>query len=487
VQPLTGTDGGRMAFWSPDSRSIAFFADASLKRMDIETGTIVPLANAPEAHPGTWSDDGTILFTPFTGSPILRVSDRGGDAVAVESAAGVARLYPRFLLGGRHFLYVTGPAPRGIYVAQLNGSERQRLVTGTSVEYAPSGYLLFTRDRTVFAQPFDPESLELRGSPVQVADQVIAMSVATDSTLVFRSGADAGRELVWFDRSGKEVSRPSGPGNNPSLSPDGNRVALARVAPGAATRPDIWILGLARDVFSPVTAPPGLHHSPLWSPDGANIVFASARVGKPFALYQRSAAGGGDERLLLEEAGSVIPNDWSPNGRFLIYRRDSVPPGNVEFNLWALSLDDKRTFPLVQTGFHEREAQFSPDGRWFAYQSNESGRFEIYIRPFPDAGRTRYGPVSTNGGVQVRWRRDGKELFYVGLDSTLMAVPIQATPTGDPIAGPPVPLFRANVGVGDNFGVQNYAVSSDGTRFLIDRLQEVTAPITVVLNWKPKE
>jgi len=470
-----------MAFWSPNSRSIAFVANSSLMRMDVDTNTIQRLANAPEARPGTWSRDGTILFTPFMGSPVLRISDGGGDPGTVELPIGGARLYPRFLPNGRHFLYTAG-APRSIYVGQLDGSALRRVADGSSAEFAPSGYLFYTREGTLFAQPFDPARLELSASPVQVAERVVAMSVATDGTLVFRSGAAAGRELLWFDRSGSEMSRPYGSGDNPSLSPDGSRVAVNRVAGAGATRPDIWVLDLARNLFSTVTVGPGVSNSPLWSPDGTRIVFASAKNGNPFGLYQRSAAGGGDERLLLQTAQSVIPNDWSPDGRFLIYRSST----RTDHDLWVLSLEDNATRPLVQTEFLEREAQFSPNGRWFAYQSNESGRFEIYIRPFPDAGRTRIGPISSSGGVQVRWPRDGQELFYVALDNRLMAVPIQTSSTGEPMAGPPVPLFRANVGADEHMGVQDYAVSKDGTRFLIDRLQEVTVPMTVILNWKPE-
>jgi Tol biopolymer transport system component len=488
-QPLTGTEAGRMACWSPDSRSIAFIANSSLKRMDVETGTVLPLANVPEAQPCAWSSDGTILFSPYTG-PISRISDRGGEPVAVQFPMGGAHRYPRFLPDGQHFLYAAyaeGSAPRGIqsiYVGQLNGSDHRRLVDGSFAEYTASGYLLYTHDRTLFAQRFDPATLTLSGNTVEVAKQVIAMSVATDGTLAFRSGAVAARELAWFTRSGKEISRPFGPGGNAALSPDEKKVALARGAPGGP-RADVWILDLATNLFGTVTAGPGSNNTPLWSPpDGASIVFASARNGKPFALYQRSAAGGGDERLLLQTKQHVVPNDWSHDGRFLIYR--TGPPPGTKHELWVLSLDDKGTRPLVQTEFSAREAQFSPDGRWFAYQSNESGQFEIYIRPFPDQERTRIGPVSSNGGVQVRWPRDGRELFYVALDNMLTAVPLKWSPTGDPIAGPPASLFRTNIGAGDSVGVQDYAVSKDGTRFLVENLKEVTLPITVILNWKPK-
>jgi eukaryotic-like serine/threonine-protein kinase len=485
AQPRTDTEGGRMAFWSPDNRSIAFSADSRLKRIDVETGTVQVLANAQEAQPGTWSPEGTILFSPFTG-PVFRISDRGGAPMAVKFPWEGAHTYPRFLPDGRHFLYAAyaeGAAPRGsqgIYASQLNGSDHRRLVDGSSAEYASSGHLFYTRARTLFAQPFDPVKVELSGSPVQVAERVIAMSVATDGTIVLRSGAGAGRELAWFDRAGKEVGRPPA-GDSPALSPDGSRVAVARALPGSP-RADVWILDLARNRSSTVTVGPGSNNSPLWSPDGVRIAYASAR-GKPFALYERSATGGGEERLLLETPQNVIPNDWSPDGRFLIYRSS---PSTTDMDLWVLSLADQHTRPLVKTEFVEREAQFSPDGRWFAYQSNESGQFEIYLRPFPNEGRMRIGPISSNGGVQVRWRRDGRELFYIALDNMLMAVPVHQSPTGEPIAEPPVPLFRTNIGAGDGVTVQDYAVSKDGTRFLINNLKETTLPLKVILNWKPK-
>ena len=493
AHPLAGTEGGRTAFWSPDSQSIGFFANGSVKRMDVETGTVLKLGNAADLRSGTWSGDGTILFSPGTGS-LLRISDRGGEAVAVSalSANGIALMHPRVLPDGR-LLYDGGDGgatPRGIHVARLDGSLRRRIADGASAEYASPGYLLFTRDHTLLAQRFDATKSALAGSPVQVAEGVMALSVASNGALVFRSGVAPRRALLWFDRSGRELGRVPGPGDTPTISPDGSKVAVARVPPDRTTRPDIAIFDLARNVFGNVTAGRFANNSPLWSPDGTRIVFTSPRNRKPFALYLRPAAGGGDEQVLLELPQAAIPNAWSPDGRFLIYRRSSGTPSaqtSGAFDLWMLSLEDGRTFPLVQTEFSEREAQFSPDGRWFAYQSNESGRYEIYIKPFPDDGQTRHH-VSRNGGVEVRWPRDGHELFYFGLDDTLMAVPIDTSQTGQTIkVGSPIPLFRANVGAGEGVGVQDYDVSRDGGRFLINTLQDVTAPITVILNWSPKE
>jgi eukaryotic-like serine/threonine-protein kinase len=484
AQPLAGTEGGRRPFWSPDSRSIAFFANANLNRMDIETGTVVPLAEAPGLRAGTWNADGTILFVTLGGSGVLRTTDRGHDPVALEMASAVDGnpQYPRFLPDGRRFLYSATPFPQGIYVAQLGSPERRRLVNGTAGEYLPSGQLLHIRDGNLFAQRIDPATLELTGDPVQVAEAVIAMTVAGDGTVAFRSGDMAGRELVRFDRSGKQIGPSLGSGSGPTLSPDAHRLVFTRAALGVQ-RPDIWTFDLARNASSNLTVGQRANNSPLWSPDGTRIVFASPRPenGKPFGLYERSAAGGGHEQLLLQTDQAVIPNAWSPDGRFLIYR---TGPTALDFDLWVLSLDDNQTFPFARTKLAQREAQFSPNGQWVAYQSNETGRFEIYLRPFSDDGRTRITVTST-GGVQVRWRRDGRELFYFGLDNTLMAVPIQVSQTGDLLPGSPVRLFRTNVEAGEGVGIQDYDVLADGT-FLVSRTKEVTAPITVVLNWQPK-
>ena len=498
-RPLPRTEGGLKAFWSPDSRSVGFFANGSLKRINIGTGTVEPIVDTAGAGAGTWNADGTILIEPIAGNRILRLSDRpGGTAVPVESATGDLPRSPRFLPGGRHLLYSAADAePRGIYVAELDGAGRKRLVNGTSAVYAPSGYLLFTtQDRSLFAQPFDPATLELSGDRVLIAEQVIAMSVADDGTLVVRSGAAPRSELAWFNESGVEISR-LGEGNNPQISADGGRVAFTRVVSGEPG-PDIWTMDVAGSTRTKITfgPTPSSNNFPLWSPLDSRIVFASRRNGKPFALYRTSAVSGGpDEELLSHPPRGAVPSDVSHDGRFVIYRRGADPnmPGSVDFDLWVMSLEDKRTSRLVQAGsdFNEREAQFSPDDRWFAYQSDKTGTFQVYIHPFPDGqdGRKEIGPVSTNGGGHVRWRHDGRGLFYFGLDGMLMFVPIPAGTAGNSIvAARPVELFRKNVAsAGEGTDRQTYDVSDDGTRFLINTRQDVTAPVTVVLNWSPTE
>ena len=486
---LASTEGARMPFWSPNSRSVAFSTDARLMRIDVDGGSVRTMTDVPAALGGSWSADGTVLFNSVLspGSTIMRISERSGEAVAVTSTSGTdAPIYPRFLPDGRHFVYSHGPSNKSvIYLGQLDGPQRTRVLDADYAEYGPSGYLFFVRDRSLFAQYLDASRLEVTGSPLQIAENVVGFSTSVGGSVVYRQGQDAGSQLVWFDRSGKEIGRPSGPGATPSMSPDATRVALVRGL-GITTRErgqDVWVLDLSRDVFTRLTVGPGARNSPLWSPDGRRIAFASIGAN---AIYETAADGGATERVLLKASEILIPMDWSPDGRFLIYRVTGAKTG---FDLWALSLMDGRTFPLVQTEFAEKEAQFSPDGKWFAYQSNESGRFEIYVRPFPDVGGARYGPMSSNGGTQVRWRRDGKELFYLGLGNTLMAVPIAVASGGQRIeAGTAVPLFRANpIGSSPETTVyaQQYAVSPDGQRFLVNTTAEVTSPITVILNWKP--
>ena len=477
-----GTDGGRMPFWSPDSRAIGFFAEGRLKRIDLDSGTVLPLAAAPNPFGGTWTDDGRILFVPVGGSPVLQMSSSGGDATAIASTAGVgAAEFPRSLPGTRRVLFSSRGRSPGLYVGARDGPERQRLAD-RGFATAAGDSLLFIRDRALFAQRLDPSTFALAGTPTQVATGVTAVSVANDGSVVYRSGAAPGSRLVSFDRSGTEVGRASAsdPGTVPSISHDGRRVTMMRetTGPGSVSA-GIWIWDIERDSFSRFLAAPPVGNTPIWSFDDTRIVYSSPR-GKPFALYQRPAEGGGAERLVLQTDQGIFANDWSRDG-VLIYRSSDPKTG---MDLWTLSVKDDRREPLVKTEFDEREAQFSPDGRWFAYQSNQTGQHEIYIRPYPDDGRKGYGPVSVNGGSQVRWNNNGKELFYLSSDERLMAVPITTTANGQTIeAGKPVALFQTHIVETGVLG-QEYVVSRDGNRFLILSTQEAVAPITVILNSK---
>jgi serine/threonine protein kinase/Tol biopolymer transport system component len=498
-RPLPGSDGAAFPFWSPDSRSIGFFAEGNLKRLDLAGGAAQVLAGAPIGRGGTWNRDGVILFAPNTANVVFRVSATGGEAVAVTSLDmpqpdQVGHRFPHFLPDGRHFLFhvVGSPQYRGVYVASLDQPGKQRLLDTESAAVAASGRIFFVQQGTLFAQGFDMDRLALVGSPLSIAEHVAfttglnlaAISSSAAGPLAYRTG-DAGgqRQFLWFNRSGEQVGHigdpdPESP-NHPELSPDGRRVALNRTMNGNA---DIWLFETRSGVLSRFTFDRVLDAYPVWSPDMRRLVFGSNRTGV-VDLYEKPANGVGVENLLLATPQSKAPLDWSPDGRFLLYR---VELRATTYDLWALPLDgDRKPFPVVQTNFDERDGQFSPDGRWIAYESNESGRFEIYVQSFP--GRGGKWQMSATGCAQVRWRRDGKELFCIGLDGRLMAVPFRVGSDGQTVEpSNPVALFAARIPGGAIQGSfkHQYAVSPDGQRFLINsQIATAASPITLVLNW----
>jgi Tol biopolymer transport system component len=501
ARPLVGTEGARSPFWSPDSRSVGFFAEDKLKRIDVGGGAAQALANVHNGLAGTWNRDGTILFAMNASSTdgIVRVSATGGEPVAVTPPRqpGIEN-FPEFLPDGRHFLYHLRQIPQaGVYVGRIDGGETRRLLASDSpAVYAPSGQLLFIRQDTLFAQNFDLVRLELTGDPYTVARGALngTVSASAGGAVAYRPGGGVGptapRHLIWFDRSGREIENAGDPVHSgwttPEMSPDGRRVAMMRTVSGNS---DVWLFDLRRRVLSRLTSDAAPDVNPIWSPDGTRIVFSSGRTGVA-DLWETSATGVGREAPLLatgqsKDAGKGAA-DFSRDGRFVLY--NTVTP-NTLADIWALPMAGDRTpFPVVETKATEHHGQFSPDGKWIAYQSDESGREEVYLHPFPGPGARSL--ISTNGGVQVRWRRDGKELFYVALDGRLMAVPIQLAADGRTFeAGAPVALFLTRL-----FGIQGlnmrqqYMPSPDGQRFLVDTVTEsVESPITVILNWKPKE
>jgi serine/threonine protein kinase len=522
-RPLAGTDSGIHPFWSPDSRSIGFFSDGKLKVIDIDGGLVRELANAPNPLGGTWNSEGTILFTPNYTGPIFRISAKSGDAVVVTRVEGQqsSHRFPRFLPDGRHFLYyVPGgintnarTETRGVYVGQLDAAATRRLLDADAVAtYAPPGYLLFARQGKLIAQKFDPAKLELSGNPFPITDQLLALggsatsvglSASAAGPIVYRGDQGGGlkRQFVWFDRSGKETGKV-GPADdaNPvaqSLSPDGRRIAMYRTVNGNT---DIWTLDLARGALKRFTTDMAIEVNPVWSHDGRNILFSSNRNGV-FDIYQKSAAdAGGEDHLVLTTPQNKGVSDSSRDGRFVLYRS----PGKEGFDIWALPMSGANASPegrshqvmdgegkpvaVAQTSFEERDGQFSPDGKWIAYQSNESGRMEIWVQTFPGpAGKLQ---VSTNGGAQVRWGPDGKELFYIALDGHLMSVPIRFTNSQTVEAETPVELFATHVGGAvQATSAQFYSVSPDGKQFLMNTIvtEAGNSPITVILNWKPKQ
>ena len=434
ARPLAGTDGGSIPFWAPDSRSIGFFADSSLKRIRLDDGSIQTLMSTPSGMGGAWNRDGTMILSTNPGRPIVRVAAGGGEPTGVTRFEPSQRShsFPQFLPDQRHFLYfVTGsPETRGVYVGQLDGLESKRLFDAdTPAVYASNGELLFVRDQKLLAQYFDLDRLEPAGDAVPIAEHMYVGTVVSASVagpIAYRTpSSDSGqRQLVWMDRSGKEIDKvmyPDSASSGPALSHDGHHVAVFRYANGNM---DIWSYDALRRAWSRVTFDVGDDVAPLWSPDDRSILFASRRGG--LNIYRKVVNGppGSEERLLATSAPKY-PMDWSSDGRFLLY--DTLNPSG-DADMWALPLGGERPegqqpFAVVQTAFNERMGQFSPDGKWIAYQSNKTGRFEIYVQPFPGTGGDV--PISTNGGIQVRWNPHGTELFYVDGDDRLMTVPIR--------------------------------------------------------------
>ena len=434
ARPLPGTDGAAYPFWSPSGRSLAFFSDDSkLKRIDLEGGTRV-LASFGLPRGGSWNAAGTILLAPLGAGAIFRMPDTGGEPVAVTrlAASQTGHGFPWFLPDGDRFLYYAsgGPEVRGVYLAGLVSGVSQRLLDADSPAiFAPQGYLLFMRGETLFAHGFDPARGELLGRPFAVADKVVmgrvagtsvaAASVAASGQIVYRTGGAAQRrQFAWFDRSGRPLSTVGEPDPSyplsPSLSPDGRRLAMHRWVAGNT---DIWILELGRGALSRFTTHAANEIWPIWSPDGSRILFSSNRDGA-YALYEKATDGTAGERLVLEKGAQ--PNDWSRDGSLLLFQQRDL---KTAADLWVLPIArGQQPAPVVRTDFDERGGQFSPDERWIAFASTESGRSEVYLQPFPGPGAKL--PISVDGGAQVRWRADGQELLFIGLDDRLMAVPI---------------------------------------------------------------
>jgi Tol biopolymer transport system component len=498
ARPLSGTERASRPFWSPDSRSIAFVADTRLKRMDIDGGSVQTLAaGIPVALGGSWSGDGTIIFGNNPAGPIFRVPAGGGEVVAATQVAAPkerGHMFPQFLPDGRHFLYfVTGsPEARGVYVGQLGQSDTRRLFDADSPAVYAAGHVLFIRDGMLLAQGFDSSLLETTAAAYSISDQVTqgtALSVSANATIVYRTASPGSgqRQLVSVDRSGRETDKvvyADGSGLGASLSRDARRIALYRFQNGNM---DIWFYNTSRRAWDRITSHPGDDIYPVWSRDGTSIVTGSVRTTNVVDLYQTFLTDPQrrDEQLVSSPLPK-FPMDWSSDGRFLLY--DVLDPKGG-FDMWALPFEGNRTpFPVVKTEFNEGLAQFSPDGRWIAYQSDRTGRLDVYLRPFPGPGADV--GVSVDGGSQVRWNPDGSELFYVAADNRLMAVPIRFAEDGTSAeAGKPVALFMTILsGAAGPAYKQQYMVGPDGRSFVMHAAvgEGSTSPIRVILNWKPR-
>ena len=487
AEPLAGTEGGGGGggVWSPDSRSIAFVAGSQIKRLDLDTGLIRPLANVANSVGLAWSSEGTILFSPSPASALFRVGAGGGNAAPVtqlDPPRQIAHRYPQFLPDGRHFLFLAmGPLEnRGIYVGSLDSPETHRLFeSDSSVKFLPPDWVLFMREGALLAQRLNLGTLQLMGDPAPVATKVtlapngfnaIAVATSASGLLAYRPNA-VENQRFWVDRSGRRIGMLGGPDATQSssgvLSPDGRMLAVQRTVNGNT---DIWLIDVDRDAPRRFTFEPVRDIDGAWSPDGRRIAFSSERAGV-YDLYERAVDGTTGDTLLLASPQPKLVDDWSPDGTHILYQVQD-PNGNRD--LWVLPLaGDRKPMPVVQTPFAEAGGQFSPDGRWIAYVSNETGRNEVWVQPFPGPGAKFQ--VSAGGGTLPQWRRDGRELLYLGPNDRVMAVPI--TMTGATLkAGASEALFTAPPG---GF----VTASPDGQRFVVSTITSDAAPVTLLLNW----
>ncbi len=485
---LEGSTDASAHFWSPDGRFIAFFANGILKKIPATGGPPQDLCAASFEIVGSWGKDGTILFTDFATPPgIYRVSDRGGKPELVMGGPETALLpiWPHFLPDGRRFLYGRGSAdrPRELRVGSLDSKE-SRLVTklDSRVEYA-AGHLVFVRDGVLFAQRFDEEKAELRGEPYVLSDSVdyffgpanAAFAVAND-VLVFETAPPPSR-LALFDRQGRAVGELGQPAAVKGLriSPDGRRVAVG-IGERRTGTSDIWVFDLERAVSTRLHSDSVDEIMPVWAPDGAKIYFRSDQKGPP-DIHEIVAASPGSERAILELPGVQQPEDVSPDGRTMAFLQDVTSGADI----WLLPLEGgSKGTPWLSTRFSVRSPRFSPDGRWIAYDSDESGTPEVYVALTQGAADKRR--VSTAGGRSPRWRSDGKELYYLTPDDFVMAVSTSAG--GQLQIGTPTRLFRVQT------GIASYDVAPDGMRFLVSTAleKERESPIRILFNWaKPAE
>ncbi|MBC8646332.1 MAG: serine/threonine-protein kinase, partial [Thermoanaerobaculia bacterium] len=495
AQPLAGTEGASNPFWSPDSRFLGFFANRKLKKIEASGGAPQTLADASLGRGGSWNREGVILFVPNSREVVHRVSASGGEASPVTKLdAGASELshrWPVFLPDGRRFLYLAQNSlgageKNGIYAASLDGGERKLLFNAnTNVAYTPPGHLLFYRERTLLARAFDPKSLRFTEEAFPVAEDVQyfatfaqAVFAASDQGLLaYQTGVSGGRtQLTWLDRAGKPAGTVGAPGHlaTPRMSNDGRRVAVRILDPQAVG--DIWIYDLERNTRTRFTFDPSDDFGPLWSHDDSRVVFSSARK-SPGDIYQRDSAGTAKEEPLLSSNAFEMALDWSPDGRVLLFQVDD-PRTKNQMDLWTYSAADGKATPFLQSAFNEILGRFSPDGRWIAYVSNESGKEEVYVVPFPGPGGK--WQISTAGGRAPLWTRGGREIIYQAPGDEIMAVEVRAAPTFQ--AGIPKALFKTHLRPPPG---GQFDVTPDGERFLVNLrpAEEISDPVTLVQNW----
>ncbi len=432
-QPLPGTEGTTRPFWSPDSRFLGFFAEGKLKKIDVTGGPPQNVCDAPTGSDGSWSAEGVILYDGRGTDPIHRVSAAGGVPVAVvkpDPAKNISQVgWPEFLPDGKHYFFMviaTRAEDSAYRIGSLDSNESKPFAPAqTLLTYAPPGYLLFVRDRTLVAQPFDAKAQKTMGEPVPLAEKIgvdsvglARFSVSREGTLAYRTG-ESGTRLLWVDRNGKELETAgeSGDSREPALSPRGDRLAFD-LTDARANNADVWVRDLARGVNSRLTFGPVDEFAPTWSPDGSRIAYAVDGKG----IFEKAADGTGEEKELLKAEELAFPTDWSRDGRYIAVSRQGKDTG---IDAWVLPTSgDGKPIPILKTPFNEGGTVFSPDGRFIVYVSTESGRNEIYARSFPGQGGK--WQVSAGGGTDPHFSADGREIFYRAPDQKVMAVEVKA-------------------------------------------------------------
>jgi eukaryotic-like serine/threonine-protein kinase len=492
---VEGTDGAMHPFWSPDGKWIAFFAQGKLKKVDLSGKSVHVICDAPNGRGGAWNKNGVILYTPDVFLGIYRVSAGGGTATEEtkldESRSESSHRWPVFLPDGKHYIYLSANFSgqydkNALFLGELGSKERRLLVAASSnAAYAEPGYLLYMRDDALVAQAFDLKSVSLTGEPHQLLREVYYMpvldlalfDVGADGTLVAQTGSALGvSRLTWFDREGKTLGilGPAGTYANPNLSPDGKRVAYDQRSPDGRAI-GIWVQDVKSDTALRLTLHPSLNQAPVWSPDGKKIVFTSNRKVINKMFKKNSDGSGAEDEITDIKAGRMVNAwDWSRDGKYLLVRNEA--------ELWCYSLAEGKSRIYIKGPSVVKNAQFSPDGKYVAYATNETGDWEIYVSPFPEASSK--WQVSRGGGEEPRWRGDEKELFYVSPDGKLMATNVKLGASFESMM--PVPLFqtrrRQKISSQDIF---TYAISEDGNKFLFNTLmdQRETPPLSIIRNW----
>jgi serine/threonine protein kinase len=496
AQPLPGTEDATYPFWPPDSREVGYFIPGELKKINANGGPSQNICAAISGRGAAWGADSTIVFTPSSTQPLFRVSAAGGSAEPASkldvSRSENSHRWPSFLPDGKHFVYWARSSrsqENRLYVGELGTLQAKTLAKTDSMGVYTSGYLLFMRDQNLMAQPFDPRRLELSGEPFPIAEHVAIngatarplFSASQNGTLIYQTGeTSSGWNLLWWDAAGKLTGSVAQPDRYlfPTLSPDGKRLA-AMIFTGAQGNEDVWVFDLARGTSTRLTFTGNARGFPVWSPDGKSVYYSSNPTGMSH-IYAKAADGSGPERIVLDTDNTVeLPMSASPDGRYLVYIKRDIR-NETSYLIWALPLlGDGKPFPIVESTFDAQFPSVSPDSKWMVYQINESGRREIYITAFPTGGAK--WQVSTNGGTWPKWRRDGKELFFLDPSDKLMAVDVNTS--GNAVhLGIPHDLFQT-VGIQRDFGP--FDVTADGKKFLLNsgNLKEGSDPFTLVLNW----